>query len=168
MTHRYEDMFVPIPLSFLRQLREKHRDEVDAIAETYTALGAPPKRCLSAKKAIAISLFCTHKLNRYADEFALSQNFLDNWLKSYADRLLANFDRFPELFESSEWKVVVYICPTTLEQLKPTRHLVDELSRYDFVELQFMKHPSIGHGPGALWRLLAMSDTSLDEVVRRT
>lgn len=158
-------MFVPIPLTFLRELRDRHREEIEAIEETYVALGPEPERRLPARNAVAISVFCAHRMNRYADEFPMDEKTLGDWLKSYADPLTENLARFPELFDTNEWKVIAYVCPTTLEKLKPTHDIVAELTEYPFVELQIMKHPSIGHSPGALWRLLSMSDTSLDELL---
>lgn len=82
-------------------------------------------------------------------------NAPSNWQERYV-RGLGKFVRehMPRGFEG--FKLVIYLDPELEEFVVPW---------YQDVEFRVMKQPSEDHSPGAAWRLLALSDTSLEVAV---
>ena len=160
----YEDMFPPVMPTVLRNFYAANHQEIDQIAQTYLGW-TPAGPRLSQRYAVAISLFCTNKMDKSVDETVMTADQLEKWMVRYGEPLKRNLKLFPRLFDPSVWKIIAYLCPHSLEKLKPANDLVRELAQYPFVELKRMNHPTVGHSPGALWRLLSMSDYSLQEVL---
>jgi len=50
----------------------------------------------------------------------------------------------------------------TLTALLPGIDVLKTLLQHKFIEINIMRFPSVGAGPGALWRFLSMSDYKLD------
>lgn len=78
-----------------------------------------------------------------------------NWRERYIVGLMKFVrDNMPRGFEG--FKLVVYLDPQLEADIVPF---------YPEVEFRVMKQPSIDHSPGAAWRILALSDMSLEIAV---
>ncbi|MEN0003908.1 MAG: hypothetical protein AAF798_07180 [Bacteroidota bacterium] len=161
----YEEMFVPISVDYLRSLHQEHQQEVTRIAEEFFKVDFTFNPIKNKRKAIAISLFCTNRMNAYYNEYPIHEKEKVQCHDRYLMPLFKNLEQFAQSFSAEEWKVSLYLCPHSLEQFKPERDIFEELRGFNFLEIHVMRHPTVGHGPGALWRFLAMSDMGLDELL---
>lgn len=110
----------------MRELHRQNKDVVDEIAESYLGwIEASAK--LPMSRAMAISLFCTNKMNRSDEEYPMDAQQLSGWVERYGDPLIENQERFPQLFDTKELKAIVFACPSTLEKLKPARDFIAEI-----------------------------------------
>jgi hypothetical protein len=160
----YEEMFPPVSVDLLRRHHRENESAVDALREEYLCVAEPQAPALPQRRAVSVSLFCAGRMNTKPGAPGLDPEARARWLGRYWVHFRRNLKHFESLFDES-WKLVVYVCPTSLEQLKPDHDVLAELRRFPFVELRTMKHPTVGHGPGALWRFLALADPSLEQVL---
>lgn len=160
----YEEMFPPVPVELLRRHHRENSSAVEALREEYLGLAEPQAPALPQRRAVCVSLFCADRMNTEPGATKLEPEARARWSKKYGVHFRQNLKRFGSLFDE-RWKLVVYACPTSLEQLKPDLDLIAELRRLPFVELRTMKHATVGHGPGALWRFLALADASLEQAL---
>ena len=108
----------------------------------------PQTLCFSA------TLFKRNSANTYDDEKSVDEAA---WHVKYYQSLVENCKTLPKLGE--KYKLRLYLA-------NDLASLTDELVKLApfQIEIYLMQSSSIGHGPGASWRFLALSDTTLDIV----
>ena len=161
----YEDMYPPVGIDLLREIRNANQRAVDTIAEDSFGVADILNPLNDRPNAVSISIFFANIDNTYADQFPITDEDRGRWIKKYFRPLMQNVRWFEEGFDTGNWKLIVYVCPNSLNELKPEIDILDELQSFDFAEIRVMAKPSIGHGPGASWRFLAMSEFALDRVL---
>ena len=151
-----ESMYPPVPVELLTSDDMQERftryflDSAELAADPFevtTRTARPHRKCVS------VCLFKQNADNRLPNERPVRD---DLWRAKYWDGLLALAGEMPHF---PEWKLRVYV--------------EDQL--WGAVEAAFANHPqveryrmrvsSVGAGPGALWRFLALADQTLDVVL---
>jgi hypothetical protein len=164
-SYEYEEMYKPVDVSYLREYAAEKPSLVAEIRERYISVGETVNPIVGVPNAVGVSLFRTRRDNTFRDQYPIKRRHSKRWLEKYYLRLLDNIEWFPHGFDARHWKLVVYLCPESLKALLPRHDVLATLSQYEFIEINIMRFPSVGHGPGALWRFLSMGDDRLDRVL---
>ncbi len=148
-----ERLYPPVPLETLRQLAAEADPSVRRRFQVAETVRPRPERM-----ALACSLFAKPRDQKEPGaEPPVDTEAGGEWW----DRYLEPFLHFLREDLAGRWpgfKAIVFLEPTL-------RHLVPLLlGASELVEVRIMKDESVGHSPGACWRLLAAGDRSLDLV----
>lgn len=165
MADRHELMYPPVGVEFLRSEYARNPVEVDRVRSQWFEIGATHNPLPAVENAVSISLFRAHIDNTFPHERDLDEDAAARWMRKYYEPLAANLRWFEEGFDTRHWKIVAYVCPNSLAAQAPERNLVAMIAACPFVELHVMSSPTVGHGPGALWRFLSMADRRLDRLL---
>jgi hypothetical protein len=151
-----EEMYPRVPVESLlsaewqQRFREYFLDSRELVDDPFhfVKLTERPHR-----KCVSVCLFHQSADNRYPGEFPIDE---ENWRRKYWNGLL---DLVQEMTSFPEWKLRIYV----------ERDLIDPLfgvlASHPQVEVLRMSTNSVGAGPGALWRYLALADRTLEIVL---
>ncbi|MFT5115867.1 MAG: DNA-binding beta-propeller fold protein YncE [Parasphingorhabdus sp.] len=145
-------------VSFLEGMKSDHGSEIEAVRQSSFRVNEI-KNPLSRRNAISVALNAPLKYNNLGED----QDLIRSWHSKYVENLLRNLEEFPELFDTSKWKVKLYTHGESLEILAPG--LIKELQGFDFLEIHCMAHDSPLLSPGTLWRFLSLSDQTLEQLL---
>ncbi len=145
-------------VSFLENLKSVHGSEIDAVLQSSFRVDEI-ENPLSRRNAVSVSLNAPLEYNDLGE----NPERIRNWHSKYVNSLLNNLEEFPEVFDTSEWKVKLYTHGESLEKLAPG--LMKELQEFDFVETHRMANASPLLSPGTLWRFLSLSDHTLEQLL---
>ncbi len=155
---RYEEMYLPVSVEYLRELYALNSSEIALLQTKYYGISKVINEIPQVCNAICISYFISYRFNSFPQQHPVN---LDKFKSSYHERLLRNLDWFRDHIDHNIWKIRAYLCPWAITQTD----ILERLLECDFVEVVIMKNETVGHSPGALWRLLAMSDTLLNNAL---
>ena len=108
----------------------------------------------SQRMCFSVSLFKRNPNNTFDGEFPVND---DTWTRRYLNGLVKNIHEIKSM--GMALKIRVYLA----RDLSALSSLFIAIAPSQ-VEIYVMASNSIGHGPGALWRFLALSDATLDAV----
>lgn len=127
--------------------------EYDASTSTHFLVDRVENAC-DQRMCFSVSLFKRNPNNSIDGEFPVDE---DAWKHRYLNGLLRNIQQIQRM--EMRFKIRIYLA----RDLDGLCSLLIAAAP-EQVEIYVMHSSSIGHGPGALWRFLALSDRSLDVV----
>ncbi|MFC1680640.1 hypothetical protein ACFL1S_02450 [Pseudomonadota bacterium] len=156
--YSFDEVFPAVSVSFLKSLLESHGSDVEKVRDScfrQRQIVNP----LVREKAISITLNAPLRHRKLGEDVAAQEV----WNHKYRDQLLLNLQEFPDLLDPTEWKVMLFTHPESLDRLDPD--LLDTIRQLDYAELHFMANASELLSPATLWRFLPLSDLTLEQLL---